>query len=331
MIDTEKYSQILRRKTIKIEERKILIANLQGSIQEQDITEPVNCNGFGRVRHFRRQTSKNWPENTLPIDPAASKLNLGKRSNIAIAQVFQSASCNWRCWYCFVPFDLLKGSTKHASFHTPNDLIDSYVKADDPPKIIDLTGGQPELTPEWVLWFMQDLKQRDLEKKTYLWSDDNLSNDYFWKYLSDNEIQQIVDYTNYGKVCCFKGFDQESFAFNTDASKALYQNQFNLFRRYLSTGIDLYAYATFTGPSLKNLKDKVKVFADNLQSISPNLPLRLVPLEIQFYKTVIERGVTQAHKDALRVQAEFIEHWMTELSLRFNSTQRSLPIDEVTL
>jgi len=59
--------------------------------------------------------------------------------------------------------------------------------------MIDLSGGQPDLTPEWIPWMMEELNNRGLTDKVYLWSDDNLSNDYFWKYLSDAEIDDQFD------------------------------------------------------------------------------------------------------------------------------------------
>jgi len=42
-------------------------------------------------------------------------------------------------------------------------------------KLIDLSGGNPELTPEWIFQMMQSLEKRELHDKTYLWSDDTLT------------------------------------------------------------------------------------------------------------------------------------------------------------
>ena len=92
--------------------------------------------------------------------------------------------------------------------------------------MIDLTGGQPDLTPEWVPWMIQEIQSRNLDDTIYLWSDDNLSTDYFWRYLSDDDIELVCNERNYGRVCCFKGFDQESFTFNTLADESLFDRQF---------------------------------------------------------------------------------------------------------
>lgn len=120
-----------------------------------------------------------------------------------------------------------------------------------------------------------------LDSKTYLWSDDNLSNDYLWHYLKPPEVQRIVSYRNYGRVGCFKGFDPHSFSFNTRAEPSLFARQFQLMRRPVEAGFDAYGYATFTSDRENNLPQLMADFVDRLQSeIHAQFPLRLVPLRI---------------------------------------------------
>jgi hypothetical protein len=171
-IDTAAFSAKLRAKSIDIQRQKLLVTNYHGSKQEKDLSEPANCKGFGRIRHFRRSTTNGWPENPLPIDPAAAKLGL-PRENVLFAQVFQNAACNWRCWYCYVPFDLLGANEKRAAWLSCGELLDLLETEANPPRVIDLSGGQPDLTPEWVPWMMKELQNRNLAESTYLWSDDN--------------------------------------------------------------------------------------------------------------------------------------------------------------
>lgn len=243
-INTEKMSARLREAAIDLSSRSLLMTNFQGTEQEQDLTEAPNCKGFGRIRHFRRKSTENWLLNPLPIDPACKALGLS-HTDIIQAQVFQTSICNWRCWYCFVPFNLLSANQKHSDWLTPQELVDLYLNQPHPPSIIDLTGGQPDLVPEWIPWMMEELQRRGIDKKIYLWSDDNLSNDYFWQFLSDKDRVLISSYSHYGRVCCFKGFNSTSFAFNTKALPQLFNRQFDLMRRLLSLNIDIYAYATF--------------------------------------------------------------------------------------
>lgn len=326
-IKTDDFSAVLRRKAINLARKKILLAHLKGSDQESDITEGANCNGYGRIRHFRRATSPGWPANPLPIDPACHRLGLPS-VDVLRAQVFQNSACNWRCWYCFVPFPLLLPNSSNAAMMSAAEMIDLHLKEGDPAKVIDLSGGQPDLTPEWIPWMMAELKKRGLDQEFYLWSDDNLSNDYLFRFLGADEIELIKSYRNYGKVCCFKGFDAESFAFNTDASPQLFDRQFELFGRYLELGIDLYAYATFTSPSPDRIGEKMAKFLDRLQAVHPNLPLRLIPLEISSKFVPVQKRVKPIHESAILIQQEAIKHWNQEIEKRFAKQQRQQSICE---
>lgn len=164
----------------------------------------------------------------------------------------------------------------------------------------------------------------------YLWSDDNLSNDYFWRFLSPEDIATVKAYHNYGKVCCFKGFDPNSFAFNTMASPGLFARQLELFKRYLDLGIDIYAYATFTTPVSDNVSALMARFVDALQEISANLPLRVVPLEIREFAPVKSR-LGAEHFDAIKFQWLAIDCWKSEIERRFSPEMRGKAIYEVPL
>ena len=159
----------------------------------------------------------------------------------------------------------------------------------DRPDMIDLTGGQPDLVPEWIPWTLDALGSAGVADSVYVWSDDNLSNDYFFRYLSEDTRYRVAQHPGYGRVCCFKGFDQASFSFNTRAAPDLFDRQFELFSRLLATGMDLYAYATFTSPTPDSLPAAMTTFVDRLQRISEALPLRLIPLEISEYGPVEPR------------------------------------------
>ena len=89
------------------------------------------------------------------------------RGGPAFVPVFQNAVCNWRCWYCFVPFNLLNANKRHSSLLTPAELLDLYLADPEPPPMIDLTGGQPDLTPEWVPWMIEELQRRGIFRTEY--------------------------------------------------------------------------------------------------------------------------------------------------------------------
>lgn len=326
MIDTDSLSDDLRIKGIDLENKKISITNYSGSLQEQDLTVPANCNGFGRIRHFKMTASGSWPVNPLPILPAQYKLGIELSDNIS-AQVFQNSVCNWRCWYCFVDFKLLSGSKKYSSFLHCDELVEMFLSQPIPPLMIDLSGGQPDLTPEWIVWMMEALRNRGLEKSVFLWSDDNLSNDYFWRYLSDQQISTIETYEMYSKVCCFKGVDEASFAINTGTDGRLIYRQLELFRRLRETNIDLYAYITLTADQRTDLAQAIPCFLDEIQKVDEDFPLRVVPLKIFKFKPM--EGRKQVNQDELLFgQESAIKIWCSEMQRRFTKEQLDKPIFE---
>ena len=307
-INTNKVSTHLRAKAIDIERKAILITNFSGSEQEKDLTEPANCSGFGRIRHFKLDAGREWIKNPLPILPAAKALGIGPDLQIK-AQVFQNSVCNWKCWYCFVDFKLLNGDSRFASFLTCNEMVEMYLNEENPAPMIDLTGGQPDLTPEWVPWMMETLKEKGIDEKVYLWSDDNLSNDYLWKYLSNEQIDLMSSYKMYSRVCCFKGIDERSFSLNTKAEPNLFQNQFNLCKRLLEINLDLYCYITLTANTDTNFEIAVPKFLDDVQSIDEMLPLRIVPLRVFDSFSPIASRMNNSFRDMLQGQYDAIRVW----------------------
>ena len=329
LINTDKWSKHWRRAGIDLETKRVLVTNFHDTEQEADLSEPPNCEGFGRIRHFGRETSSGWPPNPLPIGPAGKFLGTPDE-DVLRTQLFQNAVCNWRCWYCFVPFELLSANHKHAAWLSAGELLDLYLAQPEPPRVIDLSGGQPDLTPEWVPWMIQEVQTRGFERDVYLWSDDNLSTDYFWTSLSTSDIDLVCGAQNYGRVCCFKGFDERSFSFNTLADGSLFSRQFNLFRRFVDLGIDVYAYVTLTSPTAERIVDHMRSFVDKLQAVHENLPLRTVPLEIQLFAPVISR-VSDEQREALKIQEVAVEAWSREIEDRYSLVQRTLPITDISL
>lgn len=330
MINTEAESEHLRSISIDMNECKVLISRLRGSDQEPDISEPTNCDGLGRIRHFGHPTSLGWPENPLPLGPAVAALPAQVRPPTT-AQVFQNASCNWRCWYCYVPFNLLAAHPSRSEWRTAGELVDLWQAEANPARILDLSGGQPDLVPEWVVWTMRALLERGLENSTYLWSDDNLSTDYLWRFLPDTDLELLSTYPSYGRAICFKGIDSGSFALNTSADSGMFAQQFELAGRLIDLGIDTYAYATITTDSdEESIPSQMNAFVDQLQEVHELLPLRTIPLEIAIFGPVVPR-MRESHKRALEKQQSAIEAWTSALEVRFSSELRSTPIQEITM
>lgn len=330
-IHTDRFSSVLRERGVDKAARRVLLTRLTGSEQEKDLTKPTNCEGFGRIRHFSRETAVGWPPNPLPIDPAAKALGVQAGEAGMRAQVFQNAVCNWRCWYCYVDFPLLSGNPKHSAYLSAEEMLELYLAEDDRALVIDLSGGQPDLVPEWIPWTMNALNARDLAERVFLWSDDNLSNDYFWTKLTPAERRMIDGFHNYGKVCCFKGFDARSFAFNTGAAPEVASRQFELMRRLVAdTTIDLYAYVTFTTDDDHAIDAKVVDFVDRLQEIAVNLPLRTIPLRVAAF-TPTRGRMDGARERAIELQDQAAAAWVHELESRFSGSDRARRTTDVSL
>lgn len=331
-IDTERLAARLRARAIDVAGRRVLISRLAGSGQEVDLTLPANCGGYGRVRHFRLATAEGWPTNPLPIAPACRALRVAPVPDMMTALVFQNAACAWRCWYCFVPEELLKANPDRSAWFSADELVELYRQIQDAPRIIDLSGGSPDLVPEWTPWMMRALSAAGLAETTYLWTDDNLSTTYLFDALPAADLALLRSYRNYGRVCCVKGFDARSFAFNTRAAPQDYDRQFEILRRVLALGLDVYGYATFTSPHEDGVGQGVADLMDRLQAIDPSFPLRLIPLRIQVFTPVEQRLARDDTRErSLAVQEEAIAAWTAELERRFSPAQRALSIADVPL
>ena len=258
---------------LRADTKAILIATLGGSQQALDVRN-VNSAGYGRIWHKPQASEVGWVDFIFPFEPAAYKLGLPPEQ-IQTAQVFQIAGCNYRCWFCFVDYQLMIADTSRSRYFTCDDLIELYRDRDTPPQIIRLSGGQPDLVPEWIPWMMQALLDAKLHKKVYLWADDNLSNDFAWRYLTTKDWDLMLGYANFGKVGCLKGYDPESFHFNTRAPECHFDRQLDILRRLVRSGLDIYIYLVLTSPQLRDVRGKIEVLLDRLQTIHPNLPLRV--------------------------------------------------------
>jgi len=191
-LDFDSFATNLRSKSI-IGNNQFLISRFTNSVQEKDLSEGSNCQGFGRIHHFKFEKGNDWVNDPLPHQVAAWKLGLPFHHEERV-QVFQNAACNCRCWYCFVDYNLLTASKSHSDFKTADDLLDLFLQEKNRPYIIDLSGGQPDIIPEWPVRMMEALIRRKLDDRCYLWLDDNLTTYNAWKYLSNEDFEVMRNF-----------------------------------------------------------------------------------------------------------------------------------------
>ncbi len=132
-----------------------------------------------------------------------------------------------------------------------------------------------------------------MERSVYLWSDDNLSNDFLWQYLDIEERNRLASFENYGRVGCFKGFDANSFAFNTGAEEAMFKVQFRTMRKLIETRLDVYGYVTLTSLRDAHLRRRMSDFDVEAGSarMAPDVPIAVAPTEKLFSVIDPKRGV----------------------------------------
>lgn len=328
-MDNEDIAKHIRSNIVNVKEKKVLISKIKHSLQENDITLPINCDGFGRIRHFRMYEHDDWVFNPLPNLPSCKSLNV-KSEPVLKTQVFQIAGCNWNCWYCFVDDELKVGNPTRSKFISSNELVNLYLKEKKRQQVIVLSGGQPDLAPEWIYWMIEALSETMIDNRTYLWSDDNLSTDYYFRYLTKDQRDKIASYENYGKVGCFKGFDDKSFVFNTNAPKKKFNEQFDLFDKIRLERIDLYGYVTFTSPLNLNLGESIDKFFVKLSDIHDKLPLRVVPLKIIDYSPSSIR-MSENHRFSLKYQHEVLKTWKKILEEKYTIKERMKKICEIVI
>lgn len=326
-LNSEKLAERLREKSVDRLAKTIRMAKFPGSDQATDLSLPPNCGGFGRIHHFRLESDPNWVINPLPMLPACKYLGV-PTTDVLLAQVFQLAACDFRCWYCFVDFSLLSADPKHSDMITPKQLLQMMLDEKVNSQVIDLSGGQPELVPEYVLWFLEARRELELEKSHFVWADDNLSTDYTWHYLDEEEIAFMAQAPGFARVGCLKGFDAESFTFNTRADGALFDRQIELLGRFVRARFDQYGYITITTMNTGDLQGKMARFLDAIQSrVHPNFPLRIVPLRIFGFNANANRYSQQAEANQFRA----LDAWLAEMQRRFNAEKLATPITEVNI
>ncbi len=199
--------------------------------------------------------------------------------------------------------------------------------------VIDLSGGNPELTPEWTLWLARELKKRNLDDKYYIWSDDTLSTDSMFSYLTEEEIRELASYKNYGKVCCFKGFDEESFKYNCSLEKDVFLKSFQILKKYIDYDFDVYGYITLTTIDIRDIEIKISSFMNTIQDeIGYYFPLRIIPLKIFQFTPTKGRMLRNENSDiAIKNQEIVIKVWKNELNKRFNSDELKLSICDIKI
>jgi len=324
----EKYNVYLRKKIVDVDNKAIKLTKLSDTEESHDTNCHVNCKGYGRIRKYKNFSLFLCNE----VDGKNKKLLRGLDENLNEyeTQVFQIAGCNVRCWYCFVDDCILAADHPSLQWVTIEQMLDMYEEECES-NILDLSGGQPDLAPEWCYWVMCELERRGLKDKVYIWLDDNLTTiDVLETCLSEEEIKYMAAYPKHSRACCFKGYDDESFKFNVRNSKISFDSQIKAFKKLYDYGFDIYAYISLTGPSGNANFDKINKFICEIRNIDINLPLRIIPLKIMPF-TVTQKRLNDTYENAFEEQIRAYSIWREVMKLYYSEYEMDKAFEDVKI
>jgi uncharacterized Fe-S cluster-containing radical SAM superfamily protein len=309
--------------------RRVLLADLSSSIESEDAYTRVNCGGLGRLRRF---TGHSMYMNTgRGVVPKRRVFRTLPPSDVFDTQVFQLGGCNWLCWYCFVDDALLAADPDVTRMTSVAMMVDLYLEhSSHLTQVLDLSGGQPELVPEWTLWTMEELDVRGLRGKVHVWVDDNLSGTFMSTFLSPSQIRYMAGFPHHSRVGCFKGIDNESVRQTTGDLGATVDGQLRAADDLLRCGFDPHFYVTLTGLWDGGLPTTCRRFFRQLQTVHPLLPLKTVPLEIRNYAATVARS-GEDHESARQAQYQALVCWEDLLAEFYSAEQLCQPVDTIRL
>ena len=309
-------------------DNKFLMSKLLYKTLEEKKALNINLNDFGRIRNFKRKKFDDWNSDPIPMDIISKKLNIEKMDNIDV-QMIEVAKCNLHCWWCYLPDEIRNINKKYMNWFSAAELLDMIVTENKECKCIYISGGNPELVPELIYDIMKELEKRNLSDKIFLWSDDVLSTDYLVNFDS-KKLNYMIKYKNYAKICCLKGFDPSSYQFNTLINKCEFDNQLVRLEKYIKLGFDVYCYVIFTCENIINAEEKIDAFIKKLQKISYYLPLRVVPIKIEKFSSVLLR-LNNERENSIKNQYEILKIWNKKIKKIYSNDEIKMNISDIKL
>lgn len=327
--DSVALGESFRKKILRPESREVFISKIPVEEMIGSTHAYVNCDGFGIVRQTVTQRP-DWPDIDILPELVPQKLAISA-DEASQTQIFRVGACNFRCWYCFVDFRYLKAEPSRGEFKSPGNLLDLYQQEEVQPRTIYLTGGQPDLVPEWTLWMMQELEQRGMDRSHFLWQDDNLSSLFLFDKLTPDELDYVGNYENYARATCIKGISPESFSANTGAAPEYFDLQIEALRRLVASGIDTYTYITLLGDSVDKARKDIPALMDDIQrKVHPNMLLRVFPSKVIGFTQTTQRA-NDNQQIMMTNQSAMLDIWREELARRYSLEMLALPKSAVPL
>lgn len=264
----------------------VLFANLLGTKEAEDAYHKINLGGFGRIRSF--QNFQMHIDTGLVVQRKFVRLNSdGKKSSNYSSQVFQVGGCPLRCRYCFVDSKNLNGTNPNSRFFLPADIVQMFLTVWPDIRNLDISGGSPDLCPEFVFELLREIELSGLYGKITVWVESNLDMLYYSR-LPKEMIRYIAAFPNLRFLCSIKGWDNASVRFNTRYLTS-FDKQIEGLKFLNLWHIPLSLYLTFIGDRIPELDDIINLYSV-LNEIHNEIPERCIPLYIKRFHAQGDTG-----------------------------------------
>lgn len=270
----------------RVSDGAVLFANLLDTQEAADSCHQINHGGFGRIRIFKN-FSFHIETDILERRKFFRLSSEGEWCDQFQTQVFQIGVCPFRCRYCFVDRENLDGTNPNSSFFKPTDILQMFLESWPNICNLDLSGGSPDLCPEFLFELLTEIERINLKGKVTIWVESNLDIRYYSKFPLD-KINYISTFPNFHLLCSLKGWNTSSVAYNT-RNTASFDKQLDGLGFFIQHNFPLSVYLVFIGQKIADYNEVVTLF-QQLYHISHELPEYCVPLYIKKFHAQRECG-----------------------------------------
>jgi len=246
--------------------------------------------------------------------------------------------CNFRCWHCYCDDSLLTG--KNLLFMTPKELINRFIEQRRkdlalgmPSNVLRITGGEPFLAPDLILSCLEEIHERRLDERVFVWSETNLS-PFIKQHNSEKclaekwvDLDKIARFKNFALHPCIHGITPENLFENTRVDGRWLDDLINGLKVLIQHKIDIYP----TISSNMCTPNGIENFFQKLRSINRYLPLRFALIEFHLdYPGVMARSDAQKH-DRVYNKYLVLSKWNALLQEEYGLSYAEKPRHEVPL
>jgi uncharacterized Fe-S cluster-containing radical SAM superfamily protein len=257
----------------------------------------------------------------------------------------QVALCDFYCWHCYVPDELLRGGKK-TNYTSPKELMDRFVsvrgditKDSYGSNVLRISGGEPFLAPDLILECLEYLRDKGLDKEIFVWSETNLSPFLrkngqasmveTWLEDQGRSLKSFATFKNFALHPCLHGTTPSNFAQITLAKEEYFNQLIEALRLLFDLRIDIYpTMGSNTGPSTQ-MEDLFLKF----KKINSELPLRFVLIQYSFenYPAIDERLSKSKRHGIIYGKNAMISVWNALLKENYKVSYAELPRYKVRL